>query len=173
MKTNTMKTNTMIVIAAAFGLAGAANAEERGKDRPHRDIPPEIIEKFDKDGDGKLNEQEREAAKAAREEMMEARRKEMLAKFDKDGDGKLSDEEEEAMREARRKMMMEKFDKDGDGELSDDEKAAMRKAMGARPGGPRKIDGKRRPDGGDRRPDRGDRKRPEAHGDKEAPGAGE
>lgn len=156
----------MIVIAAAFGLAGAAHAEKPGKDRPHRDIPPEIIEKFDKDGDGKLNQEEREAAKAARERMMEAKKKEMIAKFDKDGDGKLSEEEEQAMREARRKMMMEKFDKDGDGELSDDEKAEMRKAMKVRPGGPRKIDGKHRPDGEDRR-------RPKAHGDKEAPGAGE
>ncbi len=161
-----MKTNTMIVIAAAFGLAGAAHAEEPRKDRPHRDIPPEVIEKFDKDGDGKLNEEERQAARAAGKERMEAKRKEMIAKFDKDGDGKLSEEEEQAMREARRKMMMEKFDKDGDGELSDDEKAEMRKAMGVRPGGPRKVDGKRRPDGGER-------KRPEAHGDKEAPGAGE
>jgi hypothetical protein len=168
-----MKTNTIIVIAAAIGLAGAAHAEKPGEDRPHRPIPPEIIAKFDKDGDGKLNKEEREAAKAAREEMMEARKKEMLAKFDKDGDGKLSDEEEEAMREARRKMMLEKFDKDGDGELSDDEKAAMRKAMGDRPGGPRKGDGKRRPDDGKRRPEGGDRKRPEAQGDKEAPGAGE
>jgi len=133
-----MKTNTMIVIAAAFGLAGAAHAEEPRKDRPHRDIPPEVIEKFDKDGDGKLNEEERQAARAAGKERMEAKRKEMIAKFDKDGDG----------------------------ELSDDEKAEMRKAMGVRPGGPRKVDGKRRPDGGER-------KRPEAHGDKEAPGAGE
>jgi Ca2+-binding EF-hand superfamily protein len=53
----------------------------------------EMIAKFDKDGDGKLNEEERKAAHAAME-------KEMLAKFDKDGDGKLSDEEKKAAREA-------------------------------------------------------------------------
>ena len=104
-----MKTNTMIVIAAAFGLAGAAHAEEPRKDRPHRDIPPEVIEKFDKDGDGKLNEEERQAARAAGKERMEAKRKEMIAKFDKDGDG----------------------------ELSEAERAEMRKEMGGRPGGPK------------------------------------
>jgi Ca2+-binding EF-hand superfamily protein len=59
---------------------------------------------FDKDGDGKLNDEERKA-------MMEAMQKrrpnagpqfqEMMKKFDKDGDGKLNEEERKAMREAR------------------------------------------------------------------------
>ena len=49
-----------------------------------------MIKKFDKDGDGKLNEEERKAAE-------EARKAEMLKRFDKDGDGKISDEERKAM----------------------------------------------------------------------------
>jgi Ca2+-binding EF-hand superfamily protein len=161
-----MKTKPFIIIAASIGIIGSAYAEEGKPERQHRKLPPEILKKFDKDGDGKLNEEEREAAKAAREEMMKARKKEMLEKFDKDGDGKLSEEEEKAAREAMRKRMLEKFDKDGDGELSEAERAEMRKEMGDRPGGPRRPDGKRKP--GD-----GERKRPQAHGDKEAPGAGE
>ena len=63
-------------------------------------MPPEILAKFDKDGDGKLNDEERAAAKAAAEAKMEERKKEMIAKFDKDGDGKLSDEEKKAAEEA-------------------------------------------------------------------------
>ena len=46
----------------------------------------ETIKKFDKDGDGKLNEEEMKALRDARE-------KEWLEKYDTDKDGKLSDEE--------------------------------------------------------------------------------
>ena len=62
---------------------------------------------FDKDGDGKLSDEER---KAMMEEMQKRRPnvgpqfQEMMKKFDKDGDGKLSDEERKAMREARMKV---------------------------------------------------------------------
>lgn len=153
-----MKTKSLIVIAAALGLIGSAHAEEAKKDRQQRKLPPEIIERFDKDGDGKLNEEEREAAKAARKEMMKNRRAEMLEKFDKDGDGELNEEERKAMREEMKKRMLEKFDKDGDGELSDEERAEARKAMKNRPGGPRRPGGKR------------DRREGKRGGDGEAPG---
>lgn len=165
-RTNTMKTKQLIIIAASIGLIGAANAEEGKKKRPEGKLPPEIIAKFDKDGDGKLNDEERAAAKAAREEMMKARKAEMLKKFDTDGDGKLSDEEEAAMREARKKMMMERFDKDKDGELNEAEKAEMRKAMMEhRPGGPRPGEVKPGPRGG--------KGNAEPKGDGEAPGVTE
>jgi hypothetical protein len=49
-----------------------------------------MIAKFDKDGDGKLNDEEREKAKAERQA-------EMIKKFDTDGDGKLSEEERAKM----------------------------------------------------------------------------
>ena len=57
--------------------------------------PPEVIEKYDTDGDGKLSEEERKAAR-------EARRAKILEEFDTDGDGKLSGEEKKAAREAMR-----------------------------------------------------------------------
>jgi hypothetical protein len=53
-----------------------------------------MLDKYDKDKDGKLSTDERRA-------MMEARQKEMLEKYDKDKDGKLSDEERA---EARKDM---------------------------------------------------------------------
>lgn len=127
---NIMKTNTLLIIAASFGLLGAAHAEEGKKQRPHRKVSPEMIAKYDKDGDGKLNEEERAALRADRMEMREARKKEMLAKYDKDGDGKLNEEERAAAKADRKQRMLEKFDKDGDGELNEAEKAEMRKAMG-------------------------------------------
>ena len=80
---------------------------------------------FDKDGDGKLSDQERADMKAAWAVRREARQKEMLAKFDKDGDGKLSVEEKaEAWKsgagEIRKKRFAE-LDKNGDGKISTDE----------------------------------------------------
>jgi Ca2+-binding EF-hand superfamily protein len=57
------------------------------------------MKKFDKDGDGELNQEE----KAEARKVMQARRKEMIEAFDKDGDGKLNDEERKAAMEARPK----------------------------------------------------------------------
>jgi hypothetical protein len=61
-----------------------------------------IVGKFDADGDGKLNETERAAAKAAMEQRMRAgmeKRLERLKSVDTDGDGKISDAEWAAARE--------------------------------------------------------------------------
>ena len=63
--------------------------------------------RFDKDGDGKLNAEERAAMEKEREEFrqrMQQHRQEMMKKYDKDGDGKLSSEEREAMRKDRPMM---------------------------------------------------------------------
>ena len=54
-----------------------------------RKVPKEILEQFDKNSDGKLDEEERKA-------MMRARRAKFLEKYDKDGDGKLNEEERKA-----------------------------------------------------------------------------
>lgn len=141
-----MKAVFNIVIASALLAAAYAQAPEgEAKKRPpHDERPPhdgpsreEIIKKFDKDGDGKLNDEEEAAARAAMQAKragMEGKYKEMLAKFDKDGDGKLSEDERKAMK----KEMLAKFDKDGDGELNEQERKAMREAMGEhRPHKPR------------------------------------
>ncbi len=145
---HTMKTAYQMIIASAM-LAAAygqtpegAKPERKGPQGP----PAEVLAKFDKDGDGKLNEEE---AKAARE-AMQARRKEMEAKFDTDGDGKISEEERKAMMETRKKEIIAKFDKDGDGQLNDEEKKAARGSFGPRPGGqggPRGPKGPKAPQG--------------------------
>lgn len=126
------KLTSAIVALATCALATAEPPKGEGKKRPEgpRQVPKEILEKFDKDGDGKLSKEERQAA-------MEARKAEMLKKYDKDGDGKLSKEEREAIAADRKAEFMKKYDTDGDGKLSDEEKAAARKAMGDRRGGSR------------------------------------
>jgi Ca2+-binding EF-hand superfamily protein len=135
---------------AIIGAASLAQAEQgQGKDKGQgggRRMPPHVIEKFDTDGDGQLNEKERAAAREARKAHMQ--------QFDTDGDGKLNEEERETMRAAmeekrgerpegeegkqgkkgkgrkptpeQRKAMMEKYDADGDGQLSEEERETMK-----------------------------------------------
>jgi hypothetical protein len=88
---------TLLVAAVCMAEEKAATAPSAAvTPRPEgmrgHALPKEVIAKFDKDGDGKLNEAEMKAAR-------EARQAEMLKKYDKDGDGKLSDEEKKVMRE--------------------------------------------------------------------------
>ncbi|MBC7981192.1 MAG: hypothetical protein H7Y36_11575, partial [Armatimonadetes bacterium] len=87
-----MKTK-LPIIAAFFGIIGAALAEEAKPQRQNRPTRAEIIAKFDADGDGKLNKTERTAAKEARKAIRQERRKQWLAKFDQDGDGVLNAQE--------------------------------------------------------------------------------
>jgi len=126
-----MKTTQLMILGALLGATAMAGAQDKPK-RGGGGFPPEIIEKFDADKDGKLSKEEREAARAAHEK-----------EFDKDGDGKLNDEEKKAMRDDREKKMIARFDKDGDGKLSDEEK----KAMPARPDRPGKKDKGEKPAG--------------------------
>lgn len=124
-----MKTTLLYTLSALIGSCLIASAEDTTKpgDRPERPLPPKILEKFDKDGDGKLSAEEKQAAHDARKEMAGERRKEILAKFDTDQNGELSDEEKAKMREEIHAKMLEKFDTDGDGKLSKEERAAMPK----------------------------------------------
>ncbi|HYF52105.1 MAG TPA: EF-hand domain-containing protein [Planctomycetota bacterium] len=59
----------------------------------------ELFKRFDKNGDGNLDDDEKAAAKEAMKDHWRANHEEMLKRFDTDGDGKLSPEEKEAARE--------------------------------------------------------------------------
>lgn len=95
----------------------------------------ELIKRHDKNGDGRLDEEEKAAAHAA---MRKAggegndRRQQLLKRFDKDGDGRLNDAERAAAEKFRAEQL-KKFDQDGDGRLNDTGKEAARKAFGAGP----------------------------------------
>ena len=97
----------------------------------------DMIARFDKDGDGQLNEEERQAAREAfRAEREERRQQWLLEQYDKDGDGVLSEAEqaqadadreareaERALREAEMKQRaLDAYDTDGDGQLSREER---------------------------------------------------
>ena len=142
-----MKKTVLIIAAAISAMPVFAQSEDpgRGGEKAAAAAPDiagldlqtriQLMKQFDRDGDGRLNEEERaEAMKALREktaDLAEMRRKfarEIIAKFDKDGDGKLSREERRAMfEEARKKReeLFKKYDIDGDGKLSDAEKTKL------------------------------------------------
>jgi hypothetical protein len=92
---------------AAPGQDAAGRADKRRQ----------AMEKFDANGNGRLDPEEREAARAAMQKRRAdgggkgpagagadpERRRKMLERFDKDGDGKLSESERAAAKEPRPK----------------------------------------------------------------------
>lgn len=62
-----------------------------------------LLEQYDKNGDGKLDETEREAMRKDREAKRKEREAELIKKYDKNGDGKLDEAERQAMRDEYRK----------------------------------------------------------------------
>src|SRR5690349_16177413 len=90
-----MKSIALVIITLGLGAFVVGAAEGEAKPRQSPPIP-EWAKQFDKNGDGKLDPQEREAA-------MKSRREEMMKKYDKNSDGKLDPDEQKAMNEERRK----------------------------------------------------------------------
>jgi len=105
------------------------NGEDPGQGRQggrrHQGMRKRMMARFDTNGDGQLDDQERGAA---RQQFME-KHKDKWARFDTNGDGQLDEQE----RGAARQQFMEKhkdkwarFDSNGDGQLDDQERAAAR-----------------------------------------------
>jgi len=94
MKTALTIASTMVALAAPHALA---EEEEDGRSFGIGTLP-EFLVPFDVNEDGVLSEEERQAARAARNERRDARR----ARIDADGDGRISDAEKEAARAAAR-----------------------------------------------------------------------
>src|SRR5918994_3047054 len=81
----------VVASGAAYAVAGDGGGHRHGR----RGDKGAMLERFDTNKDGKLDDQEREAAR-------EARKAEMLQRFDTDKDGTLSESEREAARAERR-----------------------------------------------------------------------
>ena len=116
------------LLVAAPLVAGATTYAVAQGDAPTR---KDLIQKFDKNGDGTLDAAERAQMKAAFEAKRTERHKEMLAKYDTNHDGKLDPAEHQAMRDDKLATRFQAMDKDGDGKLTLDEFKAGAGAKGA------------------------------------------
>lgn len=110
-------------LSGLLAFTCTASAQEEGakgeRPRPRKDkIHGKLLEKFDEDGDGKLNEEERRAAQEFMNKMREKRGSE----------GRRGD------RDDHHKRLLEKFDEDGDGKLNEEERKAAQAAMKDRRG---------------------------------------
>ena len=106
-----MKFVASLIIGISFMLTASSFAEDGDKGKGKKgDMRKKIMEKFDTNKDGKLDETEKAALKKAMEER----------RANGEGKGKKGD---------KRKKIMEKFDTNKDGKLDEAEKAALKKAM--------------------------------------------
>jgi hypothetical protein len=152
MKMNPIVLSVLLIAAgsvAAYAKPGADKDGHKNRQGPPSDGEPrpsreEVMNRFDADGDGTLNEAEREAMREAMPKHGHhgkpgrPSREEILERYDADGDGELNEEERaalredrEARREERRQQMLERFDADGDGELSEEERETLRETLRA------------------------------------------
>jgi Ca2+-binding EF-hand superfamily protein len=120
-------------LRAVESTTAPASTAPAAPDRDERRA--EYVRRFDKNGDGKLDQAERTEAKSTmkqeRSAKAERRQKNLLKRYDKNGDGKLDEAEKAAAFDdvASRPRFIKRHDKDGDGKLSPEEKAAAKAAL--------------------------------------------
>lgn len=143
MKTSSV--STLLLTAALLAVPALAQNDPNPKEAapgaggPMKQKHRDLVRQYDKNGDGRLDEEEKAAAHAAmrREGRGEdERRKQKLKQFDKDGDGRLNEAERAEAQKAGemagkngggdkfREQMRKRFDQDGDGKLNETEQAA-------------------------------------------------
>ena len=107
----------------AGGIAAADNPAGNGGE-----IRGKLLEKYDTNGDGKLDVQERAAMRADFQAKREARKEKILAKYDLNKDGKLEPNERKLMLDERAAKEFSKMDTNRDGQISLAEFQAFKEA---------------------------------------------
>jgi len=126
-QTNTlMKARKLLVVGMLLGTCVFASAQDKSmkEEKSKKELSAKTIKKYDKNGDGKLSEEEAKAMAEEKKEIAEKRHEEKLKNYDTDGNGKLSDEEKIAMHkteDAKKQQILEKYDANKNGNLEGNE----------------------------------------------------
>lgn len=97
-----MKTSLVLTLALSLTALGAVAADGEKKPAPGTPPPaaaprlPDALKKYDKNGDGKLDEEERKT-------FQKERQAEIMKKYDTNNDGKLDEKERQVLMEDRKK----------------------------------------------------------------------
>ncbi|MBO5254207.1 MAG: EF-hand domain-containing protein [Opitutales bacterium] len=142
---------TRIVTITLMAISSLVFAQQPAPDSSAIAAKIQLMKKYDKDGDGRLNKEERELANKAMNEksadlneMRQKHAKDVIKRFDKDGDEKLSESELMVFLDEQRKMfekmrgrrmgrfgrnipkeILAQYDKNGNGRLDRDERREM------------------------------------------------
>jgi Ca2+-binding EF-hand superfamily protein len=108
------KTLALLAALATTAAAGLAAAEP-GHHGPRKG---ELMKKYDANGDGKLDEHERQALRAERKSFREQHRKEMITRYDRNRDGKLDDAERKVLIDEKTAARFARIDTDRNGQIS-------------------------------------------------------
>jgi Ca2+-binding EF-hand superfamily protein len=112
------KLGSLAVLVAALAGGGAVALAQGGDGGAPEGIRGKILEKYDTNHDGKLDDGERAAMRADFQAKRAERRQEMLARFDTNKDGKLDANERKVMKDTLAAERFKKLDTNGDGVLS-------------------------------------------------------
>ncbi|HEY0253931.1 MAG TPA: EF-hand domain-containing protein [Kofleriaceae bacterium] len=112
------------LLVGGIGIAAAQPGGDNGGGKAR------MMEKYDTNKDGKLDDSEKAALRADMKAKHAAKKQEMLAKFDINKDGKLDQAERAAMKNERAQEAFKKADANGDGQLSLDEFKQLRQHQG-------------------------------------------
>jgi hypothetical protein len=115
------------VSASAMSQTACAAPGKAAGDRA--DVRQKLLERFDKNGNGQLDPDERDEAKAARQKLREqgGGKGQGNGRGQRQGQGK-----GQGLDPERRQKILARFDADGDGTLNDSEKAAAKAARAKR-----------------------------------------
>jgi len=108
----------LVASLAGGGAVALAQSDDSGAPEGMR---AKILEKYDTNHDGELDDAERAAMRADFQAKRAARRQEMLARFDTNKDGKLDANERKVMRDTLAAERFKKLDTNGDGMISPQE----------------------------------------------------
>lgn len=121
---------------AKWDKDGDGKLSDQEKEAAKAEHKKNMLEKFDKNGNGVIDEGERPQGKGPRGKGMQHRRPlppELREQLDSDKDGKVSPEERKAGREkvqeffkAKRAEVLEKYDSNKDGKLDEQEREALK-----------------------------------------------